>query len=725
MTLTADRTVSAPPADRRRSWLYAGGAGAGAFTVLVVVLVTGGGAPQRAPVGLPDPGPLTGWGLPLVRLTADIAGVATVGLLLAAALLLPTQGGALMASATRCCRSAARVAALWAVAAAVEVVLAFADFLGVPPDQALGRRLGSYIDLTTQGRTLSTQVALAAVVAVGAWLAVRTRGAILVLLVALAAVVAPALAGHSATEDNHMLATSSLVVHVLAAALWVGGLGALLLVGRQHSAPLRIAVPRFSRLAAWCIVAITASGAVNAGTRLPDVAALATSAYGRLVLAKATAVVVLATLGWAHRRGSLPALAASRPGAFVRLAAVEVAIMAATIGLAVGLSRTPRPGVEGPLPLATSPARAVLGYDLPPPPTPWRLLVDVRPDGFLITLVALAAALYLTGVRALHRRQVRWPAGRTTAFCSGLVVITVATSGGLGTYAAVLFSAHMAQHMVLNMVAPLLLVLGAPMTLALRALPAAPVSGDRGPRQVLAGLLHSRFVAFLSHPLVASVIFVSSLYGLYFTPVFGAAMSSHWGHLAMQLHFLLAGSLFFWVLIGVDPGPRRPPHIVRLGLLFLVMAAHAFFGVTIMSGTSVLARGYFAGLQRPWGSLLRDQQLGGAIGWAFGEVPTIMVITVLCVQWLRADERAARSADRAADRAERRPVEAGPSASAATGAPVGREPARPRPGDDLAGYNAWLARLHDQELHRRELHRGERSRRTPGRQAADGPERRG
>lgn len=148
-------------------------------------------------------------------------------------------------------------------------------------------------------------------------------------------------------------------------------------------------------------------------------------------------------------------------------------------------------------------------------------------------------------------------------------MLLLVTCGGIGRYAAVAFSVHMVQHMVLNMVVPILLVLGAPVTLALRALPARPAGA--GLRGTLLAVLHSRVVSVLTHPLVAAAIFVSSLYLLYSSRLFGALMSSHWGHLAMQVHFLLAGALFFWVLVGVDPGQRRLPYSLRA--LLLVAAA--------------------------------------------------------------------------------------------------------------------------------------------------------
>jgi putative copper resistance protein D len=161
-------------------------------------------------------------------------------------------------------------------------------------------------------------------------------------------------------------------------------------------------------------------------------------------------------------------------------------------------------------------------------------------------------------------------------------------------------------------------------------------------------------------------------------------MANHLGHVAMEFHFLAIGFLFFWVLVGVDPVPRRLPPIARVGLLFAAMPFHAFFSIALMSASTVLANDYYSGLDRPYRiDLLADQGLGGGIGWAMGELPIILVLGAVFVQWTRADRREAERFDREADRAAVRA-----SDRAARGAaPAGD-------GDDaLADYNAYLAGL--------------------------------
>lgn len=448
---------------------------------------------------------------------------------------------------------------------------------------------------------------------------------------------------------------------------------------------------------------------LNAGVRLGEPSALLSSSYGALVLVKVAALVMLSALGWQHRRRSVAALSrgsdsghrdgqdgqdgqdasgAARPVrvAFVRLAVLELTLMAVTMAVAVALSRTPTPGGSGPLDMAVE----LTGRSLPAAPTPWRLVASYYPDGLGMLIVGLCAALYLRGLVVLRRRGDRWPRGRTAAWFTGLAVLAWATVGGLGLYAHVLFSAHMVSHMVLSMVVPVLLVLGAPMTLALRTLPGARLPGEQGPRQLLLAVLHSRVSQVLTFPLTALALFVASLYGLYFSSLFDTLMSSHLGHAAMELHFLAVGCLFFHVLIGIDPSPRRREPLVSLVLLMAAFALHAFFAVALMAETSVLGEAYYSQLDRPYRTdLLADQYLGAQMSWALGELPLTLVMLAIFVQWVRGDLRTAAGQQREeARRAASTGIKpAGTAPEDAPGAPL----------DEHEQYNAYLRRLAEHE----------------------------
>jgi cytochrome c oxidase assembly factor CtaG len=262
-------------------------------------------------------------------------------------------------------------------------------------------------------------------------------------------------------------------------------------------------------------------------------------------------------------------------------------------------------------------------------------------------------------VRRLRRRGDAWPTGRIVAWLCGCAALLFATSSGVGRYMPAMFSMHMAAHMLLSMLVPVLLVLGGPVTLALRALPAAGRNDPPGPREWLLAALHSRVSKFLTNPIVATVLFVAGFYGLYFGGIFDVAASSHAAHLAMNLHFLLTGYLFYWVVIGVDPTPRPIPPLAKLGVVFASLPLHAFFGVLLMGSDTVLAGSFYESLKLYWHTdLIGDQRLGGGIAWAAGEIPLVLVMIALLIQWTRSDQRDAKRLDRAADRDDDADLEA-------------------------------------------------------------------
>ncbi|MET8680319.1 cytochrome c oxidase assembly protein [Streptomyces sp. NPDC004647] len=277
----------------------------------------------------------------------------------------------------------------------------------------------------------------------------------------------------------------------------------------------------------------------------------------------------------------------------------------------------------------------------------------------------LALVLYGWAVVRLRRRGDGWPVGRTVSFAIGVLTVALVMCTAINDYGMVMFSVHMVQHMVISMLSPILLLLGAPVTLTLRALPSAG-RGRKGPRELLVALLHSRYLRIITHPAFTIPLFIASLYALYFTPLFDFLMGSTAGHLAMMVHFLMVGLVFFWPIMGVDPGPHRPGYVMRMLELFAGMPFHAFFGIALMMATEPMIATY----RNPPTSLgidaLSDQNAGGGIAWAFSEIPSVVVLVALVFQWYRSEQRQAQRTDRAAD----------------------------RDGDkELAAYNAYLASL--------------------------------
>jgi cytochrome c oxidase assembly factor CtaG/putative copper export protein len=624
---------------------------------MIAVLVAAGltalsGARPAAALGLPDPGTLTVIGLPAMRTVAQVCMVLTIGAMLLAAFLAPPQrSGYLDVAGYRALRAGSWTAAGWTVAALLMVPLSMADALGRP----VGRLLdpGMILDLLPRLESATTWAltALVAVVVLVGCRTVLTWGWTAVLFgVALLGPLPVTFTGHSATGGAHDVASDSLVLHVYAASLWVGGLVAVLTLaaarGPDRLAALATAVPRFSRLALVCWLVVAATGVVNALVRIP-LWALVGSTYGTLVLVKAGALLGLGGLGWLHRRSSVAPAARGEAGALLRLGGVEVLLMLATIGLAVALGRTAPPDTGAGAPSRTE---VLIGYDLAGPPTFARLALDWRFDLIFGTAALVLAGAYLLGVRRLRRRGDRWATGRTVAWLAGCAALLVATSSGLGRYGPAMFSVHMGQHMILGMLVPILLVLGGPVTLALRAIPPAGRARPPGPREWLLATVHSPVARLLTHPLVALALFVGSYYVLYFSALFPAALPEHWAHKLMNLHFLLVGALFFWPIVGLDPAPRRLPPAARMGLVFASVPFHAFFGVAVMSANTALGGDFYRSLALPWvPDVLRDQQLGGGIAWAAGEIPLLIVVIALLIQWSRQDERSARRADRQAE----------------------------------------------------------------------------
>jgi cytochrome c oxidase assembly factor CtaG len=405
-------------------------------------------------------------------------------------------------------------------------------------------------------------------------------------------------------------------------------------------------------IALWCWVAMALSGLVNALVRVQP-SDLLTTGYGRLIIAKFVALCLLGGLGWRQRRAGVAALQVdpSPPqarSALMRLALIEAAVFGLTFGVAVGLSRTAPPPPPARLP---SIPEAEIGYDFGGPPTVARILFDWRFDLIFGSAAIILAAVYVAALVRLHRRGDKWPPGRTVAWLLGCLVLLFVTSSGVGRYMPAMFSMHMVVHMCLSMLIPILLVLGAPVTLALRALPAAGRGDPPGMREWLLAALHSRLSRFLTNPVVATVLFVAGFYGLYLSNLFDITASSHAGHLAMNVHFLLSGYLFYWVVIGVDPTPRPIPPLAKVAVVFASLPLHAFFGVVLMGTRKVLGADYYRSLGLSWHTdLLGDQRLGGGIAWAAGELPLVLVMLALLIQWARSDRRTAKRLDRAAER---------------------------------------------------------------------------
>jgi putative membrane protein len=313
------------------------------------------------------------------------------------------------------------------------------------------------------------------------------------------------------------------------------------------------------------------------------------------------------------------------------------------------------------------------------PPTVERVLAwHPQPIPVLPLIILILLLLYGSCVIVLHRRGIRWPISRSIFWLAGVASVLMVTATAVNGYGMELFSVHMIQHMVLNMLSPVFLAIGAPVTLLLYVLPVG--SGRQGRiRRGLLRLLRTRGMAILMHPAVTFVLFIMSLYGLYYTPAFDYLMGTWWGHNLMLLLFLLIGFIYFWGVLGVDPSPRtyRRGHHTLSGSVMSVLELaatapfHAFFGVVVMMSTTLLVRFYSMPMPGWQVSPLADQATGGGIAWSFMELPTLLVLIALVMKWQKSDERRTRAA-------ERRQVRGGDTG--------------------LAAYNAYLQTLNSADM---------------------------
>lgn len=644
--------MTTPPRQWSRAALGAALVASSPLVAVGLLSWMGALAPPTEP-GLAQPGAVTSYGLPVTRALRDLSAAVTIGVLLLTAVAVPPEdrdaGGRVGGARHRLMNVAVIAGSVWVWSGVLLLLLTYGAVAGVDPFAPGGMQfLNSFLGSVELGQAILASTTLAAATTVGSMIVRSSTAVGVLLLLAIAALWPLATTGHAAGALNHDVAVNALMVHLVGVSVWVGGLVALLLARRWvPDAAFGTVVRRFSTLAGWAVALVAVSGIVAAATRLTSWADLTTS-YGTLVALKVLAFSLLVAAGWWQRHALVPRIAA-RPEAarpFAAFAAAELVLMTVTIGVAVALSSTPPP----PGPEATTPAEALLGHAMPPPLTVSTFLTEWRPDTLWMPLALLMAAWYARAVVRLRRRGDSWSGGRTVAWFLGCLLLLWVTSGSPGAYGRVLFSMHMLQHMFLAIAVPTFLVLGAPATLALRTLPARR-DGSRGPREWLLLVLHSRLLNLLSHPVMATGIWIVSLVAFYMTSLFELSLRSHTMHLLMVAHFLISGYLLASAICGVDPGPRRVAHPFRVVILMMSFGAHALFSVSLMSLTQVLAEPWFSALGRTWGpSLLRDQYVGAQLGWVAGDYPIAILGGALIWSWVRSDVREAKRRDRQAER---------------------------------------------------------------------------
>ena len=587
-------------------------------------------------LGIDDPGQLVRLGAPLLRLTADGAATVCVGSLAYAVFFTDRQPSGLVSPRGYAALvTAGRWAIVWLMAVLLLVPFDAAASAGLP----LRRVLSVPALVTLTGALESTKAwlvtaGLVAVVAAGCRLTLRWRPACALLAVAVFAVLPPLATGHSSSDTGHDLATAAIMIHVPAAVVWLGVLIAIARNWPRHAADVAV-LSRYRRLAAGCWCVLAGSGLVDALV-LVSPSAWLHSGYGLIQVATIVAVVALGLLGVRLRRyGTSPGRSRTALGLVVS----ELLILGATFGVSVAATALPPPAfIDTPV----SGDQTLLGYNLPDPPTMLRLAFDWRIEVFFGPFAVLLAIVYMIGVYRVHHGGGHWPLPHGIAWLAGCGVLLIATCSGLGRYAPAMFSVQMASHMLVGMLAPTLLALGAPATLAAEALPAAPTGALSGPREWLAGIGGGSAVRWLTQPLVGVVLFVGAPFLLYFTPLFDAVTRFHWAHMAVDGCFLVIGYMFAWLAVGVDRLPRPMPVLARLGLILAAMPFDIVFGAAVIGTGRIIGDGaaganMYSALALPWVHLHADQRIGGIIALVAAETTLLAMLTVLLWRWHHID----------------------------------------------------------------------------------------
>lgn len=633
-----------------------------------------------APTLIGDAGPLARFGLPVARFAFNTAMTLTVAGLIMASLVFPrtdaitrerkgtvTREEDLDSAWLGSVRIAQVASVVWTLSSVAVLVFTYVSTAGGQAYAGnFSAQLGQYVTQVDSGRLwltiiLSTAFASTVIFAVRSFAGVAWAAAL-----SLFPLIPLGLMGHTVGASGHTQAVNSLGLHLLAVIMWVGGIVVLALLAPRliRRADLRNIVERYSQLALAAVLVVGFSGFMNAVLRVSSLSDWQTP-YGMLIIAKTVATVAVAVIGLWHRkfvigrlgevlntRAQLRAKRGAEPTAdqvsarveFWRLLLVETALLAATLGAGIALARSQPPIPQEPPP-TPSPAE-ILSYEpLPPEPTFANYFTQWLWDPLWIVVAVGTSYLYIRGYLAIRKKGGEWPVMRVIWWVTGMALLVYVTCGGPVVYGRVLFSGHMIQHMLLVMVVPLPMVLGAPITLLMRAAPARQ-DGSRGFREWILILIHSRYLRFWAHPIVASINFAGSLVVFYWGGLMWPALKTHVGHEIMIIHFLAAGYLFSAALVGIDPGTKRYPPAISFLILLITMAFHAFFGISIMGATILIEGDWFGNMGQEWISAIDDQQLGGGIAWGIGEIPTLLMAIIAAVHWNQQSEREAKRADR-------------------------------------------------------------------------------
>lgn len=602
-----------------------------AFLAMLAALAFGGGA--DAPL-IADPGAAVRYGLPVAKLIVNLGAAGMIGSLALVCYGLPAGGRNGPDDSGAVLDFAAASAGVMTVASAVTGFLSYLSVTGirVSGSQQFNDGLSAFVTGISLGQAWLATTLIAAALTVLCF-AVRNRTALLVVTaLALVSLLPMAQQGHAAGAAGHDDAVTALGLHLVFAAVWVGGLLAVAVVHRMLPGErLAAVIERYSTLAIVCFAVVAASGYASAALRIGTLDRLITP-YGVLVLVKAAALVALGVFGVVQRRLLIARLrAGGGRGVFWWFVTAELAFMGVASGVAVALARTATP-VSETIAGDLTPAGILTGEPLPPAATVARYLGSWNLDLLWVLGCAFALFFYLAGVWRLRRRGERWPALRTVSWVAGVLLLFYVTNGGVNVYEKYLYSAHAAAQMLLAVLVPLLLVPSAPITLALSAINPR-TDASRGPREWVLLASRSRLAGYLSHPIVTAGILAGSLWVFYFTPVFSWSTTNQAGHECATVCLLAAGYLFTQSIVGVDPVPYRASLRMRLVPLAATAAVFAVVGLVIAGSSGLFLADWYGAMGRTWGpSALGDQRIGGLVALGIGEAGAVIIAVALAVR---------------------------------------------------------------------------------------------
>ena len=577
--------------------------------------------------GLPKVPTFTLWALPLSRLATDLFEVLAVGSLTFIGLIFPHKNEKLDSATASAVSFSIFVIATWLVVAIIQSLLSISNIFALPVSEVLTPSvIRSVLTQTGIGKIFLSQFIVLGIALLLASRMSTSRQARAALLVVLVANFIPALGGHSGLAKNHELAVSTMVVHLLSLSIWVGTLIAMALWFHKITAGREVAAHRFSQLAFFCYFAVVFSGVINAWLRLGGFSDILSSRYGQMVVAKILLSITIGYFAYLNRRKTIRSATEIRFP--TRLVIGEIILISITLGVAVILARTGFPTQESSY--LPSLAEQLLQVTVPDDLTLVLALTSFKSDALWLIIEVLVCIAYARGARRLKGQ---WPVKNTATFTGAILLLTYATSGGLGVYSHITFSAHMIQHMTLALAIPILLVFARPLTMAQTL--QKENSEFLGPIDWYASAYQSRFWTFISKPMNLVAFSFLSYVGIYLTPVFGWLMSGHWGHIAMQLYLLTYGYALMWRVIGIDGGTDGVTKN-QIFLLLISEPIHIIFGISLLLSNKIIGESVYLIIDRPYlQDLARDQKVGGVLSLVIGET----LIACILMYLIRAKDR--------------------------------------------------------------------------------------